>query len=777
MFTNRKLVGQKIQSFVVSRWSDQEFMGRASGYRYCFTRSFCSDPVPTYLHLVVRHHRRKEQILGYWDVSYFQRHRPSKGLPAGVSLSTQPVVLQADDPEGWEAFYRELSEADIDSLLEKLPEDRVEMYLWNAFQNTGHSGMPPEYASVVKDIVAQEGYNMTEPTQIKVSSFLQDYVPEDSEKEAGKFTLEASRARQKLASFQLTDPQSFVVHLISGAVAGGAEVVEVYIDSDDIIVEFGGEPLTRPDLEGLFSNLLSGKASAQGRELAVALNAASSLKPKLLILESWRDGQGMVLEVDSEKESVQDMDDPPEGWGHRVHFRDRPSLKVMKRFLNSLKEDHPEIDMIGRRCSLAPVKIYLEGKGDCRSFRRWAESCLSLLWTHPDHPLAPLDPGIDCLREESPVDASVLLIAGPKSGLTCLIHGVKYDPPESVELHGLYAVVCNNFATRDLSMTSLVADDRWEELKSHLLRGRDKLLKEMARRYENMDDEQREEWAPTLRYAAVQGARQFASLPLYPRLDGSFSERVTVLNQSPIRYTERIWEHGLRSGKPVYVLDHTSRRLIGEANYQDVDDELKSSQTYFRKYAEWIARKPLDEIRAVHNDGPSLKLKDGQGEVVLGQSPLADPVLCLHCLNRSLKYQHFETLPPGVRVIVNNDGLEVSDDWTRVLENRALRDVRKQARAAVRDFFEMLMEEAGQHSDYVLNYLLYLKSMNQNWRKYASRVRFKSRLSGTVTLDEVLVQTHSSGKPLEELWEGSKRLMKTLAVPMGQLLMIQELKE
>jgi hypothetical protein len=779
VLNSRKKVQRKIKSLVETHWPEQDFRGRLPGYRYCYSKQVCNDPAPVLLHLVIQHRRRQEQVVGFWDASYFGRHRWDDGVPPGLSECSETIVLGDSSPQGWEFFFEALARLDTDELLEKLQKHRsVQMYLWNHLHgNESTSDTPPEYAHSIQGIVKQPDFAMTKPTWLRMSDFLQDLVPEETQAESGKFTLEASVARQKMANFQLTDPQSFVVYLISGAVAGGTEKVEVYIDSDDIIVEFAGKPLHRVAMERLFSNLLSGQASPQARELAVALNAASGLNPKLLILESWDGGEGVVLEVDSEKESVHQMTDPPEGSGHRVHFRDRPSLKVLKRFLNSLKNDHPETDLVRQRCALAPVPILLDRKDDCRDFQRWESAFFSLLWEHPDHPLAPLETSHPCLRETSPVDASILFCADDRGGhLSCLVHGVQYEPPERVDLQGLYAVVCDNSATRDLSMTGLVADERWSEVKKQLIRGRDRLFAEMAKRYQGMDDLQRKEWAPILRQMAVHSAPQFETLPLYSRLDGSFWDRSTVLNRSLVRFTDRYWKHGLRSGEVVYVLDQTSRTLIGETAYQDVGPDLASSQEYFRKREEWLALEPLEEIRFEQEQGPRLSLKRAEGEVVLGSTPVSNPELWLYSLRRPLLCHRSEDLPPGVKVIVNDDKLEVNDNWTAVLEDKVLWKVVKQSGSAARDFYEMLMKD-GQHTDYTLRYLLWLKSNKENWKQYARRMRFHSRLGGTVTLEEVLAQTRSSGKPMEELWEGSKRLLKTLMVPMSDFLLIQQLSE
>jgi hypothetical protein len=98
---------------------------------------------------------------------------------------------------------------------------------------------------------------------------------------------------------------------VSAAIAGGAQWVSVHIDSDDIIVDGGRAFLSRLELENLFSNLLSGGGSIPARELAVALNAASSLKPKSLVIESWNGERGCRLQIEAKGETLSDLRESP----------------------------------------------------------------------------------------------------------------------------------------------------------------------------------------------------------------------------------------------------------------------------------------------------------------------------------------------------------------------------------------------------------------------------------------------------------------------------------
>ena len=779
VLNKRKKIQQSILALAAEHFPELEPRGRLPGYRYCFRGKVEESltAIPVYLHLVIQHHRRKDEVLGHWEASYFGSPGVEKNRSPAVSATTGTIRLEDLGDHRWERFRKQLKAENIEGLLSSLDgHEELEIGLWQVYKNPNtRAKIPEQYEAVIRELVAQPGFSMSQPTRLNVANFIKGYVPEEARPEEGQFSLESSRARQKLADFQLTDPQSFVVHLISGAIAGGSDKVEVYVDSDDIIVEFGGRPLDRAALEQLFSNLLSGRSSPQGRELAVALNAASSLDPKLLLVESWREGQGVVLEIDEEGEHIREMEAPPKGEGHRVHFRDRPSLKVLKRFVNSLRRDHPELDLVRKRCSKAPVPILLEHKEDCRDFEAIKNSFFHLHWRHPEHPLLSFELSAPCKEEVSQVDASVLLSLGFEVGLDLMIHGVRYEPPESVDLRGLHALVCDNKASRDLSFTGLVADERWALLKQHLETGRDLLLREAARCYETLADEDKRRWDPTLRAKALRGALEFSSLRIFERLDGTLWDRATLLNHSAINFTGKEWKYGLRSGDPVYKLDRESQNLLWGGTFRCVDKELAAGQTYFSKKEAWMSRQPRVDFRFEEYEGPRHSLRGVEGEVALAQSPRAPSVIWTYARKRPLKHFVAKDMPPGVKVMANHDGLDVDDYWTELLANEALEEVSKVCEDGVLEFFDSLMTGETEHNDYLLNYLLYLKSKGENWTKYASRIKFQARYGEPVSLAEVLGHGSGKGGALENFWEESQRMLKTLAVPVSQLMMVRKL--
>ena len=120
----------------------------------------------------------------------------------------------------------------------------------------------------------------------------------------GGFTLDREKAREKMSSFSLADPRSYVLELVQAAVrmqgadgrrqvpAGdqgrgmlvrGGEAIRFDIDSDDMHLRFGGEPYTATDFDLIYASLFSGgldRRSRARRQLALGLNAALALNPR-----------------------------------------------------------------------------------------------------------------------------------------------------------------------------------------------------------------------------------------------------------------------------------------------------------------------------------------------------------------------------------------------------------------------------------------------------------------------------------------------------------------
>ncbi len=115
----------------------------------------------------------------------------------------------------------------------------------------------------------------------------------------GNFTLDVEKARSKMARFQLTDPEHYILELVAAAFAGGSPALEIQVSPEGLELRFDGAPLQSADLENLEDYLLVAEGTHPAlRYLAVGLNALSRLQPRRVLLES---PAGVALELRGQK--------------------------------------------------------------------------------------------------------------------------------------------------------------------------------------------------------------------------------------------------------------------------------------------------------------------------------------------------------------------------------------------------------------------------------------------------------------------------------------------
>ncbi|MBS2040061.1 zf-TFIIB domain-containing protein [bacterium] len=102
---------------------------------------------------------------------------------------------------------------------------------------------------------------------------------------SGVFTIDSSRAVDKLRRFQVERPQDFVLWLGAAAVAGGATEFLVTIGIDQICVEFDGQIFQPDELQQVLEESGSSQPGRVGH-LAFALTAALGTQPQEIIVES-----------------------------------------------------------------------------------------------------------------------------------------------------------------------------------------------------------------------------------------------------------------------------------------------------------------------------------------------------------------------------------------------------------------------------------------------------------------------------------------------------------
>ena len=127
---------------------------------------------------------------------------------------------------------------------------------------------------------------------------------------SGVFTLSTEKAQEKLRQFALYHPRLYVLNLVASAVSGGATRIEFEFQLGRTVMRHNGKPFEEFELQRLWSQLLS-PTRTSGYELAIALNAARSLSPTRLFVESWQADIGYRLDIADDVLQVQPLSSPP----------------------------------------------------------------------------------------------------------------------------------------------------------------------------------------------------------------------------------------------------------------------------------------------------------------------------------------------------------------------------------------------------------------------------------------------------------------------------------
>jgi len=180
----------------------------------------------------------------------------------------------------------------------------------------------------------------------------------------GSFTLHREKAREKLRTFQVAEPQKYVLHLIALATLKKATAVHVRCDSDDVVVRFDGEPVTAQDLDDLYGSSFSAARTDVQRarqQLAVAIHAAMALNPRYVRVCSGTGDAAVSMTVrhGAADEIGGAAKGAPPGTEIQVKQRFRPGLVV--RFVDQLRGALAEMTWLRERCEFSTLPIFLNG--------------------------------------------------------------------------------------------------------------------------------------------------------------------------------------------------------------------------------------------------------------------------------------------------------------------------------------------------------------------------------------------------------------------------------
>lgn len=742
------------------------------GSRYCFTREVLHDPLPHYEHLVLHHRRRQRRIEARWSYSLFPVFELGE-LPEGFQVES--AVWRKEFEEDWDGFLQGVTNfraTEGAGLLSRLSDNtKAHLPIWHAYRNLELEGVTSEELDAARKLVGTKGFSMLEPTAVRVGGFLSDFVPQGVQVEPGVFSLESNRARQKLASFQLEQPRDFVFHLIAGAIASGAPSVSLYVDSDDVIVEFGGPRLGPETLESLFSNLLAGKSSSREREFAVAFNAALSLEPTVLKLEEWRDGSGCRLEFLDGQERLTKLEESPLAVGeegHRVHFRDKVSWHVAKRFVGGLR-GHPEYESVSQRFRYAPVPVTQENRVDLRALPTEDIGWLFVL-KHDDHalPTIQVSEGGVLVEESSGLDASVIIAFGPERGHHWMVHGMLHEPPVALTTLGAWVLVSDDKASRDISFSKIVVDRRVQEIADAVARLCADHLARFLQAYAMWPDDKKLGWLPFLQGLLSLGGSIPGNLPLFKVVAGGIIDRNAVFQHSQVWYATRDFSHPLETGERVVVIADPQTGWFDQRRLVDKTAELTEIETYHKNRAAWMERTPEIDWMAKGVESRYERLfASNDGKLYLLPDPRSVSRWEYFLENRRLVVLESEEHPEGLGVVMSSPRFRRDRQWKEFLQDDAYHTASAVARRQFPGFYRDLMKEGAKFGEHALSYVLYLERRGERWTNHLDELLLPTLAGGAVTLRNLLLKTPWDELPpnlrdLEGSWTASVQRRKHL---------------
>jgi hypothetical protein len=175
-----------------------------------------------------------------------------------------------------------------------------------------------------------------------------------------EFSIDREHARLKIRDYQLQDPHAYVLPLAEAAVLKGASSIAFYVGTTGLFLEFDGRPFTVRDLDELYTALLQPGDDDDRRalqQLAIAINAASSLEPRSIEI---RTGTARLRHVPGEPEELTELAPPSK----RTIVAVKANLgltNLARRFFGDTVGSLAEERHLRRACRFSEVDITLDG--------------------------------------------------------------------------------------------------------------------------------------------------------------------------------------------------------------------------------------------------------------------------------------------------------------------------------------------------------------------------------------------------------------------------------
>lgn len=283
----------------------------------------------------------------------------------------------------------------------------------------------------------------------------------------GRFTLDPRRARELLREFQLAQPEYYILHLVSYAVAAGAQLIEVGVGDQSVSLTHDGELPTLGELESPFSALLSNDHQRHAqREFAIALNSLLANPDNDLRLTCPGAEGGWLAFYSAKEQRVEPLTKPTRGLRIEIF-----------RSLQRSQRAQAEVDLLREHFKYCPAEVRVNGRAITESLSPGSCTAWLELTAEPASPATRLRvaaaPADYHERQEHALRCSALISVGGEGSALQILHlGRLYQLPLGWEFEGLELSIGITVATdrvkKDLSGGRLVEDQVLANLRRYL---------------------------------------------------------------------------------------------------------------------------------------------------------------------------------------------------------------------------------------------------------------------------------------------------------------------
>lgn len=132
---------------------------------------------------------------------------------------------------------------------------------------------------------------------LDVDDLLQQLSAEGELQSSGRFSVDVSKAKEKLAEFQFEDAFYYILKLVQAAVAGGASGLSLQSRTAEVEVTILGLGFTPYQLENVLYSLMadSSETTPALRHFAMGLNAAVSTRASEITVQSFDGKEGLEV--------------------------------------------------------------------------------------------------------------------------------------------------------------------------------------------------------------------------------------------------------------------------------------------------------------------------------------------------------------------------------------------------------------------------------------------------------------------------------------------------